>query len=111
VTFFSSFRPAPGISLSGKPASSSRQPDFTRRGNSFHPGADPTTLSYNANVYCATNSMARFYNNEYVFSDVKTLQPTATLALYVAVHSKVVGLGPVMCFFVSFLLHRLFSNS
>jgi hypothetical protein len=41
------------------------------------PGANPTTLSYNASfvkIYSAANSMARFENKKlFFFADVKTL--------------------------------------
>jgi hypothetical protein len=57
-----------------------------KRRNLMADSQDPilhTTSIYNASVvkiYNATNSMARFYNKNIFFSDVKTLLPTTTLA-------------------------------
>jgi hypothetical protein len=60
-----------------------------------HPGTNPTTLSFNASVvkiYSATNSMTRFYNENYF------LRRKNAVAYYsagvVAENSKVVGLPP-----------------
>jgi hypothetical protein len=61
------------------------------------PGANPTTVSYNASVvkiYNATSSLVRFENKNIFFYFEKTLLPTTTLALYLVVNFDVVGLVP-----------------
>jgi hypothetical protein len=61
-------------------------------------GANPTIAIYNdsvVNFYNAMGSLARFEIKNIIFYLLlKTLYPPTTLALYLAVNSKVVGLAP-----------------
>jgi hypothetical protein len=54
----------------------------------FQPGANPTTVSYNAsvvNIYNATSSLVHFENNNILSYILST-----ALALYIVVNSKIV---------------------